>query len=210
MFYEIYLLGLLGTFAFSIFGAYQGIKKGFDLFGIFISSFLTGIGGGTIVSIILNESLSYFYDYNYIYTIFAGTIFAIIFYNFIPKLSKYILVIDAIGLSAFALLGADKAIATNLGLIATIFFATTMAVGGGLIRDIAIGEVPQIFFRDFYASPAIILGFIYYFAGNYRQSPLIIYSILILAFVIRLLAIYFKVNIWRPWINSKATEHRLR
>lgn len=202
MLYEIYVLGLLGTFAFSIFGAYQGIKKGFDLFGVFVSSFLTSIGGGTIVSIILNEAPMFFRDDNYIFIILAGTIFAIIFYNFIPKLTKYILVVDAVGLSTFALVGAERSLESGFGLTATIFFAAVMAVGGGLIRDVAIGEVPQIFFRDFYASPAIILAIIYYFSGNYRQSPLIIYSILILAFVIRLLAIYFKVNIWRPW-NKK-------
>lgn len=199
MLYQLYLLGLLGTFAFSIFGAYQGIKKGFDLFGVFVSAFLTCIGGGTLASIILNEAPTYFRDDNYILTILAGTVFAIIFYNFIPKLTKYILVVDAIGLSTFALVGAERAAESGFGLTATIFFATVMAVGGGLIRDISIGEVPQIFFRDFYASPAIILAIIYYFSGNYRQSPLIIYSILILAFIIRLLAIYFKVNIWRPW-----------
>ena len=49
MLYEIYLLGLIGTFAFSIFGAYQGIKRAL-IFGVFVSSFLTSIGGGTIVS----------------------------------------------------------------------------------------------------------------------------------------------------------------
>ncbi|MBI3633862.1 MAG: TRIC cation channel family protein [Candidatus Vogelbacteria bacterium] len=207
MLYQLYILGLVGTFAFSIFGAYQGIKKGFDLFGIFVSSFLTSIGGGTIVSIILNEAPVYFHDDNYILTILAGTLFAIIFYNFIPKLTKYILVIDAVGLSTFALVGAERATESGFGLTATIFFATVMAVGGGLIRDIAIGEVPQIFFRDFYAYPAIILAVIYYFSGSYRQSPLIIYSILILAFVIRILAIYFKVNIWRPW-NKKYEQNK--
>lgn len=200
--YEIYLLGLFGTLAFSIFGAYQGIKKGFDLFGIFVSSLLTSTGGGTIVSVILKETPAFFYDNNYIFTISTGVIFAIIFYNFIPKISKYILVVDAIGLVTFALTGAEKAVNAELGLVGTIFLATTMAVGGGLIRDIAIGEIPQIFFRDFYASPAIILSTLYFSLGNYRQSPLLIYGILFLAFAIRLLAIYFKINIWRPHLKK--------
>jgi uncharacterized membrane protein YeiH len=196
--YEIYLLGLLGTFAFSIFGAYQAIKKEFDLFGVFVSAFLTATGGGVIANIILKNYPAFFSDNNYIFIILAGIAFAITFYRFIPKLSKYILIVDAIGLATFALVGADLAMNAGLGLTATIFLSTTMAVGGGLARDIAIGEVPQIFFRDFYASPAIILAFIYYFSGDYRQSPLIVYSILLLAFIIRLLAIYFKINIWRP------------
>jgi uncharacterized membrane protein YeiH len=195
---EIYLLGLIGTFAFSIFGAYQGIKKGFDLFGVFVSASLTATGGGIIANIVLKNYPAFFSDNNYIFIILGGIAFAIVFYRFIPKLSKYILIVDAVGLATFALVGADLAMNAGLGLAATIFLSTTMAVGGGLIRDIAIGDIPQIFFQDFYASPAIILATLYFFTGSYRQSPLIVYGILFLAFTIRLLAIYFKINIWRP------------
>jgi len=66
-----------------------------------------------------------------------------------------------VGRATFALIGATKAAQADLGAFAIIFLATLTAVGGGLLRDVSIREVPQIFYRDFYASPAIFLGVMY-------------------------------------------------
>lgn len=202
--YQIYILGLIGTFAFSVFGAHKGIEKKFDIFGVFVSAFLTSFAGGTAVDIILNKTPDFFSDNNYILITVIGAIFAITFFNLLPKISKYILFIDAIGLVTFAFVGATKAANEGFGLVGTILLSTTMAVGGGLIRDVVIRDVPQILFKDFYASPAIILGTIFYLSDQYQDSEFFIYSLLATALLIRLLAIYLNLNIWRPWNNKQS------
>ena len=195
---EIYILDLLGTFTFAAYGAYIGQQKRFDIFGIFTCAFLTALGGGTIRELILGNTLFYFCDYNYIYAIILGTVFSIVIFGKFEKISRYMLVVDAIGLTTFALIGATRAAEAELGAFAVIFLATVTAVGGGLLRDVSIREVPQIFYRDFYASPAIFLGVVYSIFQQYMDRPLCVYALVTCTFILRLLAIYFKIDLWGP------------
>ncbi len=197
--YEIYILDLIGTLTFAFYGAYVGVRRKFDIFGIFATAFLTAVGGGTIREILLNNTPSYFVDPNYIFVIILGIILAIIFYPLFSKINKYALIVDAIGLVTFALIGTTSALTANLGGVAIILFATISAVGGGLLRDIAIAETPQIFYRDFYASPAIFLGMLFILFKQYISIPTTIYAILIASFLLRVFALYFKLNLWGPW-----------
>ena len=96
---EIYFFDLLGTFTFAAYGAYIGQRKLFDIFGIFICAFLTATGGGTIRELILGNVLFYFFDYNYFYAIILGTIFSICAYKMFDKINRYMLVVDAVGLT---------------------------------------------------------------------------------------------------------------
>jgi len=199
---EIYILDLIGTLTFAFYGAYIGIKKQFDIFGIFATAFLTAVGGGTLREILLNHIPGYFSNMHYIIAICIGIIFAIISYPLFSKINKYALIVDAIGLATFALIGAESALASNLGGFAIILFATVSAVGGGLLRDIAIAETPQIFYRDFYASPAIVLGILFVVFRNHIGISSVVYAILLASFILRLVAIYFRINLWGPWRNS--------
>ncbi|MBN2269685.1 MAG: TRIC cation channel family protein [Sedimentisphaerales bacterium] len=191
-------MDLLGTFTFAAYGAYIGQQKRFDIFGIFACAFLTALGGGTIRELILGNMLFYFRDYNYIYAIILATVFSIVIFGKFEKISRYMLVVDAIGLTTFALIGATKAAQAELGAFAVIFLATVTAVGGGLLRDVSIRKVPQIFYRDFYASPAIFLGVVYSICRQYMDRPVCVYALIVCTFMLRLLAIYFKIDLWGP------------
>ena len=195
---EIYLLDLLGTFTFAAYGAYVGQRKQFDIFGIFTCAFLTALGGGTIREVILGNTLFYFSDYNYVYAIILGAVFSIFVYDKFEQINRYMLVVDAVGLTTFALIGAAKAGQADLGAFAIIFLATITAVGGGLLRDVSIREVPQIFYRDFYASPAIFLGVMYAVFSGYMDNSLCVYALITCTFILRLLAIHFKIDLWGP------------
>lgn len=192
------MLDLLGTFTFAAYGAYVGQRKQFDIFGIFACAFLTALGGGTIREVILGNTLFYFSDYNYIYAILLGMVFSIFVYTKFEQINRYMLVVDAVGLTTFALIGAAKAGEADLGAFAVIFLATITAVGGGLLRDVSIREVPQIFYRDFYASPAIFLGVVYAVFSGYMHRSLCVYALITCTFILRLLAIYFKIDLWGP------------
>lgn len=200
---EIYILDLIGTFAFAVYGAHVAEEKGFDVFGILAAALLTALGGGTLRELILGNRPFYFYDNNYIFVILLGCVFSIVVYKVFDKIDRYMLMMDAIGLSTFAFIGAAKAAEANLGAFAIIFLATLTAVGGGLIRDIAIGEIPRIFYRDFYASPAMFLGTLYAILRRYTHSSAVTYTLIILTLALRLWAIYTKFGLWRPYKNDK-------
>ncbi|MBN2138428.1 MAG: trimeric intracellular cation channel family protein [Sedimentisphaerales bacterium] len=195
---EIYFLDLLGTFTFAAYGAYVAQRKEFDIFGIFACAFLTALGGGTLREFVLGNIPFYFFDNNYVYAIIGGAAFSIFVYHRFERLNRYMLVVDAVGLATFALIGATAAKQAQLGAFAVVFLATITAVGGGLLRDVSIREVPRIFYRDFYASPAIFLGVVYAVFGRYRQHSVFIWSVVTCTFLLRLAAIYFKLHLWGP------------
>ena len=199
MIHEIYILDLLGTLTFAFYGAYVGIRRKFDIFGIFVVAFLTAVGGGTIREVLLGHLPAYFVDMNYLVAIILGIIFSIILYPIFSKIDKYALIVDAIGLVTFAFIGATHAHNAGLGAFGIIFLATISAVGGGLMRDISIAETPQIFYKDFYASPAIFLGILYMLFESSIGNSLVVYTILLAALILRLIALYFKMDLWGPW-----------
>lgn len=194
----IYPLDLLGTFAFAVFGSYIAQKKKLDIFGISACAILSALGGGTIRELILINVPFYFFDNNYFYAIFLGVAFSLVTFRYFHKINKFMLLIDAVGLSAFAFIGASRADENNLGAFGVITLATLTSVGGGLIRDISIREIPQIFYSDFYASPAIILGIIYIMFEKNMNDDLAILGLIFLVFLIRVFGIHFKIKLWVP------------
>jgi len=195
---EILILDLIGTFAFACYGSYFAIKKNFDLFGIFVCAFLTAVGGGTVRELILNHVPFYFFDEKYISTIIIGIIFTILIFKNFQKINNYMLLLDAIGLVVFALIGASKALDAGLGLFGVMFFAVITSVGGGLIRDMVMNQVPEIMHRDLYATVAIILGAAYWLGKDYSQNFVFINLLLFFGLAIRMSAINYKINLWKP------------
>lgn len=194
----IFILDLLGTFAFAIVGAEAALRKKFDLFGIFIGGFLTAFAGGTIRELLLGEMPPYFRESAYVLAALLGIAFAILFFRNLPKLEKFILVMDALGLAVFAVIGASRAAGEGLGFFPIIFLATLTAVGGGLMRDALLNQTPRIFYRDFYASPAIFAGIAYALLGVAMLRPSGVYALIAATFLLRLAAVRFGWSLWRP------------
>jgi len=201
--HELYILDLIGTATFAYYGAYVGLRRQFDIFGIFVLAFLTAVGGGTLREILLNNTPFYFFDMWYIAMIALGTLVACLVFNTSLRVQIWALLVDAVGLATFAYIGAHVADAAGLGFVGIVFFATITAVGGGVIRDALISEVPQIFFQDFYASPAILLGCVYFltrsFIDDYVQLP---YIIIGAAILLRYLAVLYRWRLWVPFANK--------
>ena len=195
---HIYFLDLLGTFVFACYGSYYALKKDFDIFGILVCAFLTAVGGGTIRELILNHIPFYFFDPAYTEAIIAGIAFTIIIFKHFHKINRFMLVLDAIGLVVFALIGASKAHEAGFGLFPIVFFATVTSVGGGLLRDMVLNDVPEIMYKDFYATVAILLGFSFWFGEKYADSIIFLNLLIAIFFVLRVLVIYYGFGLWKP------------
>ena len=198
MIQEIYILDLIGTFAFSIYGSYFALNRNFNIFWIFISAFLTAMGGWTIRELFLNNIPFYFFDTNYIIAIISGIFITIFIYKNFYKIEPFVLFFDSIGLVTFSFIGASKADSLGLGLFAIIFFATLTAVGGGIIRDILLNQISKILYYDSYASIAILLGICYRFFEEKMEHIFWVNLLIITCLVIRLFIVYYKVNLWLP------------
>ena len=155
-------LDLGGTFVFALSGAALGIRHRLDLFGVLVLSFITATGGGMVRDVLIGATPpAAIVDWRYLATsVLAG---ALAFaahrrrhhFLFEEKLRHPILVMDAAGLSLFAVAGALKAIAFGLGPVQAVLIGGLTAVGGGVMRDVLVSEVPVVLRSELYAVAAL-------------------------------------------------------
>ena len=193
----IYILDIIGTFAFAISGALVAYKKNFDLFGVIIIAFATAVGGGMMRDVLINSHpINWIGDLNYIWTILIAVVFTFLFRSKIAPLSKTLFLFDTIGIGVFTLLGTEKGLSYNLNPFIAIVMGMVSSVMGGVIRDVLTNRVPLIFKKEIYAS-ACLLGGTIYLITNYFQVPENIKFIatILTVIVIRLLAVKFHLRL---------------
>lgn len=187
---------IIGIISFAISGFLIAVHYKFDILGIFISSFLTALGGGMIRDVIANRT-PYVLNDNLPIILVSTTLFL----SLILKLHKKtdlesktaFIVSDAIGLVSFAITGALIGLHSEFNFLGVLMLAFLTAVGGGTIRDILINKVPSILISEFYGTVAIIVGLITYFLHLLEQTSILNLTILFIAGVtLRLLAYYKK------------------
>ena len=155
----IYLLDLIGTAAFAASGAWMGVRKHMDLFGVLVLGVVTAVGGGTLRDLLLGDIPPFsLKDENYIY--FAIIVSSIVFINRnrFKAFEKPLLYFDAIGLGTFLVIGSTKALDFGLGPLGAILMGVMTGTAGGVMRDILANQVPLILRREIYASACIVGG----------------------------------------------------
>jgi uncharacterized membrane protein YeiH len=158
----IYVVDILGTFAFAVSGALVALDKKFDLFGVIIIAFITAVGGGMLRDVLINaHPINWIGDLNYLYTIFIAVIFTFLFKSKIFYLSKTLFLFDTIGISVFTLLGLQKGLSYELHPLVALIMGMISAVFGGVLRDVLTAKVPLIFEKEIYASACLAGGMIY-------------------------------------------------
>ncbi|WP_137936646.1 TRIC cation channel family protein [Chitinivorax sp. B] len=187
-------LFLIGTLSFTVSGYLVGVKKQFDLLGIIILALLTAIGGGIIRDMLLNRIPSLFMDATPLWSVFAALAIAwMIRAHRITSLwlNRLFIVADSIGLVAFSIAGARIALDFQLGSFGTIAIAFINAVGGGLIRDMLVNDVPFILHRDFYGTVAILAALGVMALDHFQTANSTgLYAVFLTGLVLRLVAHY--------------------
>jgi uncharacterized membrane protein YeiH len=195
----IYLIDILGTFAFAISGALVALDKKFDIFGVIIIAFVTAVGGGMLRDILINaHPINWIGDLNYLYTIFAAVIFTFLVKSKIAYLSKTMFLFDTIGISVFTLLGLQKGLSYELHPLVAVIMGMISAVFGGVLRDVLTNRVPLIFEKEIYASACLAGGVMYLILNHFRVQENINFIISALVVVIiRVVAVRFSLELPR-------------
>lgn len=193
----IYILDILGTFAFAISGALMASKKSFDLFGVVIIAFVTAVGGGMLRDIMINaHPINWIGDLNYIWTILLAVVFTMLFKSKIEPLRKTFFLFDTIGISVFTLLGLQKGLSYELPSIVALIMGMVSAVFGGVIRDVLTRKVPLIFKKEIYASACLLGGLTYLVLRFFHMNEsvnFIISAVVIIA--IRTVSVIYKFEL---------------
>ena len=193
----IYVLDILGTFAFAISGALVALDKKFDIFGVIIIAFVTAVGGGMLRDVLINaHPINWIGDLNYLYIIFSAVLFTFLFKSKIAHLSKTMFLFDTIGISVFTLLGLQKGLSYDLHPIIAIIMGMISAVFGGVLRDVLTAKIPLIFEKEVYASACLVGGINYLILNYFKVDENInfIVSALVIA-SIRAVAVKFHLEL---------------
>lgn len=152
------VLDLVGTFAFALNGALTALRvTRLDIVGVIALGMTTALGGGIIRDVLLGAlPPATFSDWRYLAVAAGGGLVAFVFGPGLDRLNTPITVLDAAGLSLFAVTGASKALALGLGPTQAVLLGALTGVGGGTLRDVLIGQVPSVLRSDLYAIPALI------------------------------------------------------
>lgn len=150
------VLDLGGTFVFAISGALAAVRHRLDIFGVMVLAFAAGNFGGITRDLLIGAvppaalvQLSYLGV-----SILAG--FVVFFQSsIIMRLDHPVQWFDAIGLAFFAVAGAEKALVFGLNPLMAALLGMLTGIGGGMLRDVLVTEIPVVLRADLYALAAL-------------------------------------------------------
>jgi uncharacterized membrane protein YeiH len=165
------LLDLLGTFVFALSGAIAGVRRRLDLFGVLVVSFVAGNFGGITRDLMIGAvPPAAIGDWRYLASsVLAG---AVTFYWFlgIDRMSNSVLIFDGAGLALFAVSGTQKALDFGLNPVMAALLGMLTGIGGGMVRDVLVAEIPTVLRSDLYAVAALA-GAALVVIGNLLHLP---------------------------------------
>ncbi|MBU4438701.1 MAG: trimeric intracellular cation channel family protein [Acetobacterium sp.] len=188
---------LIGTIAFAISGAVTGIEKKLDLFGIIFLAVLTAVGGGIFRDLIIgNTPPTAFVNPSAAIISIITALVVFFLYKKIHKFEKIIVISDALGLGVFTAIGCRMAMthgASNAFFVVAMGLST--GVGGGMIRDVFVGNVPFVLKKEIYAMASIAGALFFYASYPYMPEMVALYFCSAIVFVIRIVAVIHKINL---------------
>lgn len=184
----------IGIAAFALSGFYVAVKYKLDLLGIFISSFLTALGGGITRDTLANRIPNTFIQLEPGLIVVCVLALAILF-NFHKRsqVEKNFLFVlsDTLGLVSFSISSAMIGIESGLNYFGVVLLGFITAVGGGVFRDILLNEVPLLLSTGLYGTVSLVVGsLLYIFYILNILNPFTIILIFIFGLIFRLLAYY--------------------
>lgn len=164
------VLNLVGTFVFGLSGGMAGVRKQLDLFGAIVLAVVVGIAGGTIRDVLIGIPPQTFRDWRYLAVAAGAGLLTAVAHPEINRLQRPIDALDAAGLALFCVTGAATALTHRLGVIDSVILGAITGIGGGMLRDILVGEIPTVLRGGLYAIPALVgaaIVVIAYHAGDH-------------------------------------------
>ena len=201
----ILTLDLAGTFVFALSGAMTGVRHKLDFFGVLVLSFAAAVSGGIVRDVLIGATPPVaIADWRYLAVSLIAGIITFYHHTSVDRLRSSVLICDAIGLALFAVAGANKALAFQLGPVAAVMLGMLTGIGGGIVRDLLVAEIPTVLRSDFYAVAALA-GATEVVIGRQLQLPPLAVAAAgaLICFALRFLAIRRK---WRLPTAGEADE----
>ena len=189
---------LVGVGVFAVSGALAAGRKRLDLFGALVIAVVTAIGGGTLRDLLLGR-LPVFWvgDAIYLPIILGSTALTVLYTRFRHPPERMLFLADALGLSLFAISGAEIAQSVTGSPFVVILMGVVSGVAGGVVRDVLCNEIPLILRSGHLYATAALGGTSVYFAVQALGAPHRLAAILGMSTVLtlRLASIFFGLSL---------------
>lgn len=139
-------------------GALAAGRRNMDVFGVAVIAFVTALGGGTVRDVILGRfPIGWTQHPIYVGLVILAGLLTILVAQHMYKLRRLFLLLDAMGLVAFSLIGCEVALSLDYGIPVVIMSGMITGICGGVLRDVLCNQLPVVFQRELYASVSLIV-----------------------------------------------------
>mgnify|MGYP000229842009 CR=1 FL=1 len=148
-------LDYAGVAVFALTGALAAARDRHDIITFWFFAVVTGIGGGTLRDLLIGAPVFWISDATYLG---IGLVAAVSVWVAAPHLerAKTLIWLDAIGLAAYAVIGAGKALSLGVDPLVSIAMGVLTACFGGVIRDVLAGQPSALLKREITISAALL------------------------------------------------------
>jgi uncharacterized membrane protein YeiH len=174
-------------------------RRSMDWVGVCLLGSVTALGGGSMRDILLGRYPLSWVEHPYYLLVTAGAaLFTIALAPIVHRLRNVFLVLDAIGLALFTVIGCNVALDLQLPFLIVIMSGMITGCVGGVLRDVLCNDVPLLFRRELYASVSVVAGALYVggLAVGLPHDPVMIVA-MSAGLALRLLAIRYGWNMPR-------------
>jgi uncharacterized membrane protein YeiH len=195
----ILVLNLAGTFVFGLSGGLAAVRAQLDLFGVVVLSAVVGLAGGITRDVLIGTPPATFRDWRYLAAAAAAGVVCFFAGRMLERAERSVMAFDALGLGLFAVTGATKALQFGLGPVQAVLLGTITGVGGGMLRDVLLREIPTVLREGLYAVPAL-LGAAVLVSAQQAGSTSPVFPVLgvVVCVVVRLFGLRYDVNVPTP------------
>lgn len=147
---------LIAITAEAMSGALAAGRRSMDIFGVVVIAFVTALGGGTIRDVVLGRfPIGWTQHPEYIYLVVSAGLLTTLIARYMHRLKHAFLVLDAMGLVAFSLIGCTVALEMDYATVVVVMSGMITGIVGGILRDVLCNQVPVVFRRELYASVSL-------------------------------------------------------
>jgi uncharacterized membrane protein YeiH len=171
-------------------------RRKMDWFGVCVLACVTALGGGTFRDVVLGHYPLTWVENPYLLLICCAAAFVTIaLARFMDALRWPFLLLDAVGLVVFTIIGCNVALTMGQPPIIVIVSGMMTGIVGGIARDILCNDVPLVFASELYATVSIVAGVLYYLGlQSGLPQDIVILATLAIGFGLRVAAIVWKVQ----------------
>ncbi|MDX6274596.1 MAG: hypothetical protein QOJ92_1806 [Frankiales bacterium] len=194
------VLDLVGVAVFAASGALVGVRKRLDVFGIAVLALAAALGGGLVRDVLIGATPpAAFQDWRYFAVPVVVAVLVFFGHGLVERLGGTFRVFDAAGLALFCVGGTAKAMAFGLGPLQAAVMGMVTGIGGGVLRDLLVGEIPVVLQRELYAVPALLGSALVAIAIDaHRYGVPVAIAAAAVIFLLRMVSLRLDLNAPRP------------